>query len=254
MERNSIKQLLMSSNYFVLNKKLVKELGIETAFLLTSLVEADEMLADEEGWFYQTVPQIEEMTGLSEHKQKKCIDKLISLGVLIQENKGMPMKRYFKLNYMQVLKFLIPSTEKITDQAPEKLESKDLKNSGACTGKIADNKEHNIKNINKELNNKEREIEEPQETEKPKETVNTGMYYQEIRMLLSGYNTINYESIAKMGKPIERIKDVIKFAKENNKAEGWIVMAIRDNYKLETYKPPKSFNYKDVQVPKMREL
>lgn len=152
MERNSIKHLLMSSNYFVLNKKLVKELGIETAFLLTSLVEADEMLADENGWFYQTVPQIEEMTGLSEHKQKKCIDKLISLGILSQENKGMPMKRYFKLNYMQVLNILIPSTEKTPDQAPEKLMSKDLKNSGPCTEKITDNKEYNINNINKKIN------------------------------------------------------------------------------------------------------
>ena len=103
MEKNSIKQLLMSSNYFVLNKKLVKILGIETAFFLTSLVEADEMLADDEGWFYQTVPQIQEVTGLSEHKQNNCIEKLISLGLLEKENKGMPMKRYFRLNYTQVL-------------------------------------------------------------------------------------------------------------------------------------------------------
>ena len=150
MERNSIKHLLMSSNYFVLNKKLVKILGIETAFFLTSLVEADEMLADEDGWFYQTVPQIEEMTGLSEHKQKKCIDKLISLKILSQENKGMPMKRYFRLDYTQVLNILIPSTEKIQDQAPEKFGSMDMKNSGACTGKIADNKEININKINKD--------------------------------------------------------------------------------------------------------
>ena len=253
MERNSIKHLLMSSNYFVLNKKLVKELGIETAFLLTSLVEADEMLADENGWFYQTVPQIEEMTGLSEHKQKKCIDKLISLGILSQENKGMPMKRYFKLNYIQVLNILIPSTEKTPDQVPEKLGSKDLKNSGPCTEKITDNKEYNINNINKELNNKEREIEQPRE-DKPKEILNHGMYYQEIRMLLSQYSSINPESIAKYGKSIERIKAVLKFAKENNKAEGWIVGAIRDDYKLEVYKSSKPFNTADIKVPKMREL
>ena len=150
MEKNSIKQLLMSSNYFVLNKKLVKILGIETAFFLTSLVEADEMLADDEGWFYQTVPQIQETTGLSEHKQNNCIEKLISLGLLEKENKGMPMKRYFRLNYTQVLNILIPSTQKITDQAPEKIVSMDRKNSGACTEKITDNKEYNINNINKD--------------------------------------------------------------------------------------------------------
>ena len=128
MERNSIKQLLMSSNYFVLNKKLVKELGIETAFLLTSLSEADEMLADEEGWFYQTVPQIEEMTGLTKYKQSVCIEQLISLGILLQENKGMPMKRYFKIDYDKVLNILIPSSQKNGYQDIEKLDSKELKN------------------------------------------------------------------------------------------------------------------------------
>lgn len=127
MERNSIKHLLMSSNYFVLNKKLVKILGIETAFFLTSLAEADEMLADKDGWFYQTVPQMQEVTGLSEYKQNSCIEKLVSLELLEKENKGMPMKRYFRLNYIQILKILIPSTEKITD-----------------------NKEYNINNINKD--------------------------------------------------------------------------------------------------------
>ena len=150
MGRNSIKHLLMSSNYFVLNKKLVKILGIETAFFLTSLAEADEMLADKDGWFYQTVPQMQEVTGLSEHKQNSCIEKLVSLGLLEKENKGMPMKRYFRLNYIQVLKILVPSTEKITDQAPEKFGSMDRKNSGACTEKITDNKEYNINNINKD--------------------------------------------------------------------------------------------------------
>lgn len=151
MERNSIKQLLMSSNYFVLNKKLVKELGIETAFLLTSLSEADEMLADEEGWFYQTVPQIEEMTGLTKYKQSVCIEQLISLGILLQENKGMPMKRYFKIDYDKVLNILIPSSQKNGYQDIEKLDSKELKNSTPCSKKIGHNKEHNIKNINKEL-------------------------------------------------------------------------------------------------------
>lgn len=241
MERNSIKQLLMSSNYFVLNKKLVKELGIETAFLLTSLSEADEMLADEDGWFYQTVPQIEEMTGLTKYKQSVCIEQLISLGILLQENKGMPMKRYFKIDYTKVLNILISSSQKTGHQDVEKLDSKELKNSTPCSQKIGHNKEHNINNINKELNNKERETEQPEETEKSKETLNPGMYFQEMRILLSGYN-INFEKIARMGKPIERIKAVIKFAKENNKGEGWIVGAIRDDYKLETYKPMYSQN------------
>ena len=121
MEKNSIKQLLMTSNFYVLNKQLVKSLGIETAFFLTTLVEADETLADDEGWFYQTSKTLEEITGLSNHKQTKCIEQLISLGILLQENKGVPMKRYFKLNYDQILKFLNTRIEKTSNQELKKV-------------------------------------------------------------------------------------------------------------------------------------
>lgn len=106
MEKSSIKQLLMASNFYILNKHLVKTLGIETAFFLTALVEADEILADKNGWFYQTIPQIEKMTGLTKHKQTNCINELLILGILLQENKGMPMKRYFKLDYEKIAKLL----------------------------------------------------------------------------------------------------------------------------------------------------
>ena len=94
---------------------------------------------------------------------------------------------------------------------------------------------------------REREEEEPKddpEKEKAPESQNIGMYYQAIRMLLSGYS-LNHEKIARYGKSIERIKAVLKFAKENNKAEGWITEAIRDDYKLEVYKKPEK-KIKDI--------
>ena len=144
MERNSIKQLLMSSNYFILNKQLVKALGIETAFLLSALVEADDQLADEEGWFYQTSKTIEDITGLSNYKQSLGIEKLIDLGILEQINKGIPMKRYFKISYENIQKLLFKKFENCT--------SKNLKTSSQ---KILKNKELNINNIDKELRDKE---------------------------------------------------------------------------------------------------
>lgn len=144
MERNSIKQLLMSSNYFILNKQLVKALGIETAFLLSALVEADDQLADEEGWFYQTSKTIEDITGLSNYKQSLGIEKLIDLGILEQINKGIPMKRYFKISYEKIQKLLFKKFENCT--------SKNLKTSSQ---KISKNKELNINNIDKKLRDKE---------------------------------------------------------------------------------------------------
>jgi|GEM_PF-429625 len=158
MEKNSIKQLLMASNFYILNKHLVKTLGIETAFFLTALVEADEILADKNGWFYQTIPQIEKMTGLTKHKQTNCINELLILGILLQENKGMPMKRYFKLDYEKIAK-LLSSHKKDNSQEDREGDSKEEKNQSAREEKnchlggekIATNKELYINNLDKKL-------------------------------------------------------------------------------------------------------
>lgn len=161
MEDRTLKQLLMSSSYFVLNKQIVKAIGIESGFLLTTLIEASDGLANEDGWFYKTAPSLEEETGLSNHKQSKIIEELTKLGILEQENKGMPMKRYFRINFQKIeelvfkkdLKNLKSSIEENEKQGFKNFESKDLKNSNACIEKISNNKELNNNNLNKELNN-----------------------------------------------------------------------------------------------------
>ena len=162
MEDRTLKQLLMSSSYFVLNKQIVKAIGIEAGFLLTTLIEASDGLANEDGWFYKTSPSLEEETGLSNHKQSKIIEELTKLGILEQENKGMPMKRYFRINFQKIeelvfkkdLKNLKPSIKENEKQGFKNFESKDLKNSNACIEKISNNKElNNNNNLNKELNN-----------------------------------------------------------------------------------------------------
>ena len=162
MEDRTLKQLLMSSSYFVLNKQIVKTIGIEAGFLLTTLIEASDGLANDDGWFYKTAPSLEEETGLSNHKQSKIIEELTKLGILEQENKGMPMKRYFRINFQKIeelvfkiqdLKNSKPSIEENKKQGFKKFESKDLKNSNACIEKISNNKEYINNNLNKELNN-----------------------------------------------------------------------------------------------------
>jgi uncharacterized phage protein (TIGR02220 family) len=161
MEDRTLKQLLMSSSYFVLNKQIVKAIGIEAGFLLTTLIEASDGLANEDGWFYKTAPSLEEETGLSNHKQSKIIEELTKLGILEQENKGMPMKRYFRINFQKIeelvfkkdSKNLKSSIEENEKQGFKNFESKDLKNLNACIEKISNNKEYINNNLNKELNN-----------------------------------------------------------------------------------------------------
>lgn len=251
MEKNSIKQLLMTSNFYVLNKQLVKSLGIETAFFLTTLVEADETLADDEGWFYQTSKTLEEITGLSNHKQTKCIEQLISLGILLQENKGVPMKRYFKLNYDQILKFLNTRIEKISNQELKKVESKSLKNLKTSFQKNSMNKEYSINNLDKELNIKTttkldnlNKIDQDSKgsstssssspvknsSSKEKDTI-----YQIKSALQSHGISIdtckNIMELVRNGRvDLDRIKSVLITAQQKAWGEGAIYKALRDNW------------------------
>lgn len=251
MEKNSIKQLLMTSNFYVLNKQLVKSLGIETAFFLTTLVEADETLADDEGWFYQTSKTLEEITGLSNHKQTKCIEQLISLGILLQENKGVPMKRYFKLNYDQILKFLNTRIEKISNQELKKVESKSLKNLKTSFQKNSMNKEYSINNLDKELNIKTTtkldNLDKIDQNSKDSSTSSSSSpvknssskekdtIYQIKSALQSHGISIdtckNIMELVRNGRvDLDRIKSVLITAQQKAWGEGAIYKALRDNW------------------------
>lgn len=135
------------------------------------MIEASDGLADENGWFYKTAPSLEEETGLSKHKQSNIIDELIRLEILEQENKGMPMKRFFRINFKKIeelvfkskeLKKLKPSSEEIEKQGVKNFNCKGSKDLTACSEKIEHNKEYIINNLdnnnlinnnlNKELN------------------------------------------------------------------------------------------------------
>lgn len=275
MERNSIKQLLMASNFYVLNKQLVKNLGIETAFFLTALVEADEMLADEDGWFYQTVPQIEEMTGLTKHKQNNCINELISLGILLQENKGMPMKRYFKLDYEKISNILFYSSQKIVHQGSEKLatkgekiltprEQKIVHHGGK---KIATNKELNINNLDKELNiktttkldNLDKIDQESKDTSSDSSSLVEKSFSDEkeriyqIKSALQSHGLSietckNIMELVRNGRvDLDRIKSVLTVAPMKAWGEGAIYKALRDNWDTGEVKQEKTLTEKDIE-------
>ena len=159
MQERTFKQLLMSSNYYTLNKQVVKTLGIEPAFLLTILIEASDGLADNEGWFYQTIETLEELTGLSRHKQNKIIQDLIEAKILFQENRGTPCRRFFKISFQEIENLVFKKTEtsllKIDKLDCKKLTNYSVKNSQTSLSKTDNNKEYIINNLTKELNHKE---------------------------------------------------------------------------------------------------
>ena len=159
MQERTFKQLLMSSNYYTLNKQIVKAFGVEAAFVLTILIEASDGLADEDGWFYQTIETLEELTGLSRHKQNKIIQDLIEAKILVQENRGTPCRRYFKISFQEIENLVFKKTETSLLKI-DKLDCKNftncfVKNSQTSLSKIYNNKEYIINNLNKELNHKD---------------------------------------------------------------------------------------------------
>lgn len=265
MEKNSIKQLLMASNFYILNKHLVKTLGIETAFFLTALVEADEILADKNGWFYQTIPQIEKMTGLTKHKQTNCINELLILGILLQENKGMPMKRYFKLDYEKIAK-LLSSHKKDNSQEDREGDSKEEKNQSAREEKnchlggkkIDTNKELYINNLDKKLKTTKLDniigIESKSSSSSSFENSSSGekdSVYQ-IKSALENYRLgvetcRNIMELVKNGRVnFERVNSVLGVAKEKAWGEGAIYKALRDNWEIRG-RDEKVFSEKELR-------
>ena len=181
------------------------------------LVEIDSLATLEKGCI-ATNEYLSDFFNLSKDRISKLISSLKSKGYI-------EVKLIYKKDTKQILK------REITTIGYRQKQLEGIVNN-ADRG-IGENNE----DINTDIINTEDYIREKEEgqDDTPKETENIGMYFQEIKMLLSGYN-INFEKIARMGKSIERIKAVIKFAKENKKGEGWIVGAIKDDYKLEVYK------------------
>lgn len=106
---------LRADGSIVVNKKLAKEIGLNPAVVLSELIarykwHKDENMIDGE-WFYCTEETLEEQTSLNRYHQDKAINELQELGLIEKEVKGMPAKRYFKINEASVCKIVTNKDE-----------------------------------------------------------------------------------------------------------------------------------------------
>lgn len=98
----SVIDLLRADGSIIINKKLAHAVGIESAIMYSELIskkicfENRNELTDD-GYFFNTVDNINEDTSLSKYQQGKAIKVLIELGLIKQSNRGIPQKRYFKI-------------------------------------------------------------------------------------------------------------------------------------------------------------
>ena len=75
-----------------------------------------------------------------------------------------------------------------------------------------------------------------------KENVVAGVIRQEIHFLIKSRN-IKIDNVLKYCSNLDRIKEVFNYADKNNKADGWIIACLRDNFKLEATKEKHKKNY-----------
>ena len=112
MEARTIRilQLLATSSFITINKEIAKKFGLDSAVLLGELASELDYWTKKnglvDGYFFSTVENIEENTTLKEHRQRKAINNLKSLGILDVTVKGLPAKRYIKIDENKLLEYL----------------------------------------------------------------------------------------------------------------------------------------------------
>lgn len=176
----SILRLIANDNFIVVNKSLIHLFGLEETLILGELVSEYEYWRNqgklEDGWFYSTVENIEKNTSLSKHKQKKALENLQQAGVICYQRKGMPAKRYIKINEDVLEGVLLGKKVKNLTSSSQKVSNKKSKSLTSRSEKIRhqevkefdrnNNKENNNKNTKKERNKERKNFSQQVESNK----------------------------------------------------------------------------------------
>lgn len=93
---------LDSGNYIAVNRTLVRKYGLHAAVIIGELTSEARYWKNKgqlkDGWFFSTVENIEEATGINSYYQRAAIKKLQELGFVEVKYKGTPRKRYVRVN------------------------------------------------------------------------------------------------------------------------------------------------------------
>lgn len=96
-------QFIDSGNYIAVNRTIIRLVGLHEAVILGELAsEAMQWANDgrlDEGWFYIKCEKLEYKTSLSAHYQREALKKLEDLGMIEITYKGIPRKRYIRINF-----------------------------------------------------------------------------------------------------------------------------------------------------------
>jgi hypothetical protein len=96
--------LLKSGGSIIVNKNLARNIGLDAAILYSEICSKYKYFSqkeelDKDGYFFNTVENMSKDTFLSDYRQRKANKKLIELGLIFYQKRGIPAGRYFKVNF-----------------------------------------------------------------------------------------------------------------------------------------------------------
>ena len=162
--------LLSSSKYIIVNKDLIKILGLNESVILGELCseytywENTNQLKDD-GYFYSTRENIENNTGINAHFQRIAIKNLEQKGIITLKKMGIPCKIYYKINEKIVVEYLkevkISVVHEVNDKEKIACNTSDL----SSKQQEEDVVHGNNNNINNKINNNKEHTHEPSPVE-----------------------------------------------------------------------------------------
>lgn len=217
--------ILANSNYIVVNKNIMKVLGLNEAVLIGEL-SAEYLYWEKSGqlednYFYSTRENIEEQTMLSAYQQRLTLDNLINNNIITIKSKGMPLRTWYTINEESLFKSVSEtieksSSQKIGHQVVKKFNNKSSNFLTPCREEI---EHHVVKNFNinnNKNNNKNNKIDRlfnyiiNKEQEIPEEFSETN--FDEIFGLLDYFDMLYTKDILKYSSSEEnlnRIKQIV---------------------------------------------
>lgn len=101
--RTDLLDAVFENDFIRLPRPFIRLFHLNTAVMLSEIYSEymywkGHNRLDKGGWFYSTVENMYENTGLSKHQQLCACKELIAYGIIRVKYHGLPKKRYFKFN------------------------------------------------------------------------------------------------------------------------------------------------------------
>lgn len=130
-------------NYVAVNYTLIRKYGLHAAVLIGELAsearyyKRNSKLSD--GWFFSTVENVEEHTGLNAYYQREALKTLQDIGFLEIKYSGLPRKRYFRVDAMRIIEEMSTDKEPVQQQCFTQLTTSDEPSEQLATYPVNDN-------------------------------------------------------------------------------------------------------------------